>query len=375
MSEREVEDVENIFTMGAGTLLIGCAIFNFVLYHNIFRVTYFGSVGKSIINELIWCFIFACVEVAILIKAGQFIIKIAGIVIVGGVLIVGVYRAFKGGKEFIGLFKKNDQKNADDSILETGIENAISGSEGDASTIENKKMTDKKEKGTLKKVWGLIPGVVVAGLLIMAVTGKFDNFFHEISNGAYGKADNHKVTAVNANTDNELLQEIEQENTYTEGIENGGFDASAYKLYENVLTHALDMYGTGNKYTVCDIDADGMIELIVSHGSSDADWINDVYTIDGEEVIHIGWFNNYSNLYYSDMSVTNDGEGIISVTGRQGIESIDQIKKVGNQITVENVVHREVEDDLYYGNEMFIYSLPIEDMTLLLDTFIESQGW
>ena len=135
------------------------------------------------------------------------------------------------------------------------------------------------------------------------------------------------------------------------------------------------MYGTGNEYTVCDIDADGMIELIVSHGSSDADWINDVYTIDGEEVIHIGWFNNYSNLYYSDMSVTNDGEGIISVTGRQGIESIDQIKKVGNQITVENVVHREVEDDLYYGNEMFIYSLPIEDMTLLLDTFIESQGW
>ena len=138
--------MENIFTMGAGTLLIGCAIFNFVLYHNIFRVTYFGSVGKSIINELIWCFIFACVEVAILIKAGQFIIKIAGIIIVGGVLIVGVYRAFKGGKEFIGLFKKNDQKNADDSILETGIENAISGSEGDASTIENKKMTDKKEK-------------------------------------------------------------------------------------------------------------------------------------------------------------------------------------------------------------------------------------
>ena len=45
------------------------------------------------------------------------------------------------------------------------------------------------------------------------------------------------------------------------------------------------------------------------------------------------------------------------------------------KLVVVIVVYREVENDLYYGNEMPIYLQPIEDMTLLLDTFIESQGW
>ena len=150
--------MENIFTMGAGALLIGCAIFNFVLYHNIFRVMYFGSVGKSIINELIWCFIFACVEVAILLKAGQFIIKIAGIVIVFGVLIVGIYRAFNLGKEAASLFKKGDKKNADDSALGSGMENTNSEQDG----------YDKKGN---KKVFLMI-AVVLAIVVIVILGGK-----------------------------------------------------------------------------------------------------------------------------------------------------------------------------------------------------------
>ena len=225
--------------------------------------------------------------------------------------------------------------------------------------IEKKSLNDRLKP--LIRIKEIVVAVVPIVLIIMALTGKFDNFFHEISNGAYGKADNYKVTAIDANSENDVNQEIKQENS--------NFDMSEYKLYEAVLMNAFDAYGTGNEYAVCDIDSDGIIELIVSHGTCDADWINDVYTLDGGEVIYIGGFNNYSALYYSDMNVTNDGQGIISVSGRQGIENIDQIKKSGNYLTVENVVYREVEDDLYYGNEMSIYLQSIDDITLLMEVF------
>lgn len=142
--------------------------------------------------------------------------------------------------------------------------------------------------------------------------------------------------------------------------------SQGYASYEDVLDITLSMYGEYNEYAVFDIDEDGIEELIISYGASDADWENDVFTIIEGDVTYIGTFYNVTRLYVADKSVTNDGKGIIAVSGNMGIENIDQITKVSNTLLVENVVYRELSDgEDYYGNELEIPMLNITDKSLL----------
>lgn len=140
-----------------------------------------------------------------------------------------------------------------------------------------------------------------------------------------------------------------------------------YSLYEYLINETINSYGEDSTYSIVDIDSDGILEMIISHGTCDADWTNTVYTIDGENgVFYVGDFYRPAEFYFSDFSVTDDGEGIIAVSGGGGMENIDQITKNGFELTVNNVVYREMGvDDNFYGNEMYIPWAYVTDTSLL----------
>lgn len=132
-----------------------------------------------------------------------------------------------------------------------------------------------------------------------------------------------------------------------------------YSLYEYEREDILQKYGEDCEYAIEDIDEDGISELIVSYGTCDADWRNDVYTLD-DGLLYLGTFYRPVTLFLADQEVTSDGQGIIAVSGHMGVENIDQIVKNGDELLVTTVENRELDpDEDYYGNEWGIEMRPI----------------
>ena len=98
-------------------------------------------------------------------------------------------------------------------------------------------------------------------------------------------------------------------------------------------------------FALYDIDQDGIRELILSHGTSEADWTNDVYTLENDtNVISIGTIGGHVMLYTAP-----DGNGIYSTFAHMGYESIDRFTKNGNALVDESIVYgREVRGDEEY---------------------------
>lgn len=67
-------------------------------------------------------------------------------------------------------------------------------------------------------------------------------------------------------------------------------DMTEYAAYENVIADAGATSGDfGISLALYDIDQDGIRELLISHGTCLADWVNDIYTLeDGKDVSYIG---------------------------------------------------------------------------------------
>ena len=67
-------------------------------------------------------------------------------------------------------------------------------------------------------------------------------------------------------------------------------DMMEYAAYENVIADAGASSGDfGISLALYDIDQDGIRELLISHGTCLADWVNDIYTLeDGKDVSYIG---------------------------------------------------------------------------------------
>ncbi|MCC8067837.1 MAG: hypothetical protein LIO94_12185 [Clostridiales bacterium] len=56
-------DLETLVGGGFLIVMIVLTLINEVLYHKIFRVTYFGA--RGILREILGCFIAACIEIVI----------------------------------------------------------------------------------------------------------------------------------------------------------------------------------------------------------------------------------------------------------------------------------------------------------------------
>ena len=149
------------------------------------------------------------------------------------------------------------------------------------------------------------------------------------------------------------VQEVETEQDIADIVD------ADYSLYEYEREDILQKYGEDCEYAIEDIDEDGIAELIVSYGTCDADWRNDVYTLD-DGLLYLGTFYRPVTLFLADREVTSDGQGIIAVSGHMGVENIDQIVKNGDELLVTTVENRELDqDEDYYGNEWGIEMRPI----------------
>lgn len=116
-------------------------------------------------------------------------------------------------------------------------------------------------------------------------------------------------------------------------------------LYGVVLADYESAYGSDCAYAIYDMDDDGVEELIVSWGTSDADWTNTVYTVDDSaNVVEVGEFYGLVSLYEAE-----SGDGIYSVYGHMGYQQVEWITKHGNELYAETILSEETEE--YYQND------------------------
>ena len=119
-----------------------------------------------------------------------------------------------------------------------------------------------------------------------------------------------------------------------------------YSSYAEVIGDTAATHGENGNYALHDIDQDGIKELIISFGESDADWTNYVYTLENGMPQSIGNFSNPVLLYTAD-----DNNGIYCVYGHMGYQKVDHITKQDNQILIETVMEGDVGNGEYYSND------------------------
>lgn len=116
--------------------------------------------------------------------------------------------------------------------------------------------------------------------------------------------------------------------------------------YNSILQNTYAMYGDGSQYALYDLDKDGIQEIIITAGTSEADWNNSVYTVSNQAAVMMGSFGTTVSLY-----VAEDGNGLYAVHGHMGNETIYQITKNGSQLGITTVSQREIsETEDYYSN-------------------------
>lgn len=124
-----------------------------------------------------------------------------------------------------------------------------------------------------------------------------------------------------------------------------------YEKYTGVIADTIGNY-LDVSMALYDIDNDGTRELILSYGTCSADWTNDIYTIEeGDAVTMIGTLGS-SLMFYT----APDGNGIYTVYGKMGYQSIERVTKVGRELKEESIENRQIGDNEDYTS----YDRPIE---------------
>ena len=83
--------MDNILGVGFFILVVA----NWILYHKIFRVVYFGSMQKSLLREFFGCFFVAIVEIGIVIAVGKWVLKILLIIAAIVAVLFGIKLVWK----------------------------------------------------------------------------------------------------------------------------------------------------------------------------------------------------------------------------------------------------------------------------------------
>ena len=113
-----------------------------------------------------------------------------------------------------------------------------------------------------------------------------------------------------------------------------------------------------------DLDNDGVKELILSEGTCNADWINDVYCVNDYGLgLGIGSFARPVVLYEAP-----DGNGIYAVWGNQGLEEVTRITKNGSELEEELIL----SDSINYDENYITY--PNEIMTAYANDYSLLEG-
>ena len=132
-----------------------------------------------------------------------------------------------------------------------------------------------------------------------------------------------------------------------------------YSDYRNVLENTEYQYeetmgGDYLDYGLCDLDGDGILELIVKEGTCEADFVWRVYTISETGAKDVGSFGGSHSLLYTDSE-----PGLLCVYGQMGHEEIVRVTYDGEYITLQTLISQ----DLAPGEE---YSKPGNRVTTQL---------
>lgn len=149
---------------------------------------------------------------------------------------------------------------------------------------------------------------------------------------------------------------------YSCTLESSGINVDYNAAFQYVIEDTCKNYGEFCQYALYDIDNDGIKELIVSEGTCNADWTNDVYCVNENGLaLWIGSFDRPVVLYEAP-----DGDGIYAVWGNQGLEEVTRITKNGSEIEEELILSDSIsydEDYITYPDE--ITTAYVNDYSLL----------
>lgn len=167
--------------------------------------------------------------------------------------------------------------------------------------------------------------------------------------------------------DDGVLNEYERENLdLLKAIENGQTDGGAgssdgyLEAYREIINRAYGQYGD-NIYFVYDIEQNGIPELIVQEGTSEADFMYVVYTYNGT-VREVGSISGGHSMIYGEP----DQNAIISVSGYMGYQVVTRII-IKNGMLNESTL---MEGDIALGQDYYStpYDIPyayVNDLILL----------
>lgn len=134
------------------------------------------------------------------------------------------------------------------------------------------------------------------------------------------------------------------------------------ELYGEVL---LDVAANAEEcvYSLYDINKDGRKELIVSHGNSEGDFENTVYSAtEDSAVFSAGSFSYNCSLYEAE-----DGNGIYAIYGHGGYEMATRITMNGEKVVEEELWSKDIGLDDYYSNDKPIEYAEGSDTSLLAE--------
>lgn len=219
-----------------------------------------------------------------------------------------------------------------------------------------------------------------------SLTGRFEAY--QGDDGVYlvgtnnGESVCYKISTLNNKLSQENISEddipsscydepIEFED-YTEEIENyygsgsNDDDSDSDEISEAYYRYLEEWYdyftydGANAEVAFYDINYDGTDEMIVSFGTTLADWTNEIYSItdySDYNVQQLDTVGSQQSFYEAE-----DGDGLYLVRGIQGMEIITQLtmNDEGDEVYLDEISNRHIDaDEDYYSND---YPLEFQDL-------------
>lgn len=127
-----------------------------------------------------------------------------------------------------------------------------------------------------------------------------------------------------------------------------------YSAYKEPLEQLRNDFGNDGEYALCDLNGDGVKELLISTGFDNSDWKVYVYTINNGEFEALNGFDTGASLLYE----APDGNGVYSVYSHMGYMRIDRISYDGVNVNLTTVSETDNGDEEYTGsNQLTMYNI------------------
>lgn len=230
--------------------------------------------------------------------------------------------------------------------------------------------TGKKINNVYKKVCGAIgslAAIVAVVLVVMALTGKFDDMGEELGevswikgndtkssladNTAYVVRDDTEEKTEEPESEEEIATpepEPETQEVTIQPLNIADYSNNNYVIdtYSYLYDSLLDTYGFIQWYSLYDMDADNIPELFISYGDEDT---GAVYTIDEQSVEGVKLLGKFNGGLNTLLYVDPDTGYVVAAYGYMGTEALTYMSKNKFGLTISEQPYRELgPDEDYY---------------------------